>query len=65
VDEIEQRLAELPADKTIVAYCSGPFCLFSEEAFQLLNARGYRVAKLLDGVSEWQAAGLPLAADVS
>ena len=62
VDEIEQRLAELPIDKTIVAYCRGPFCLFSEEAYQLLNARGYRVAKLLDGVSEWQAAGLPLAA---
>ncbi len=60
VNEIEQRLTELPTDKTIVAYCRGPFCLFSEEAFQLLNARGYRVAKLLDGVSEWQAAGLPI-----
>jgi rhodanese-related sulfurtransferase len=61
VDEIEQRLAELPTDTPIVAYCRGPFCLFSEEAFQLLTARGYQVAKLLDGVSEWQAAGLPLA----
>jgi len=63
VDEIEQRLAELPTDKTIVAYCRGPFCLMSEEALQLLSAHGYQVAKLLDGVSEWQAAGLPLAAE--
>jgi rhodanese-related sulfurtransferase/DNA-binding transcriptional ArsR family regulator len=61
VAEIAQRLAELPRDKDIVAYCRGPFCLFSEEAYQLLNASGYRVRKLLDGVSEWQAAGMPLA----
>jgi hypothetical protein len=35
--------------------------MFSEEAYQLLNSKGYRIYKLLDGVSEWQAAGLPLA----
>lgn len=61
VQEIESRLAELPKDKEIVAYCRGPFCLFSEEAYQLLHSKGYRVSKLLDGVSEWQAAGMPLA----
>ena len=61
LEEIGQRLAELPRDKDIVAYCRGPFCLFSEEAYQLLNASGYRVRKLLDGVSEWRAAGMPLA----
>lgn len=59
--DITQRLAELPTDKDIVAYCRGPFCLFSDEACQLLTAHGYRVTKLLDGVSEWQAAGLELA----
>lgn len=59
--DITQRLAELPTDKDIVAYCRGPFCLFSDEACQLLTAHGYRVTKLLDGVSEWQAAGLALA----
>jgi rhodanese-related sulfurtransferase/DNA-binding CsgD family transcriptional regulator len=61
VNEIARRLAELPRDKPIVAYCRGPFCLFSEAAYQLLFAQGYQVHKLLDGVSEWQAAGLPLA----
>lgn len=58
--EIEKRLAELPRGREIVAYCRGPFCLFSEEAQQLLTRKGYRVRKLLDGVAEWQAAGLPL-----
>ena len=58
--ELERRLGELPRRREIVAYCRGPFCLFSEEALKLLRARGYKAGKLLDGVSEWQAAGLPL-----
>jgi rhodanese-related sulfurtransferase/DNA-binding transcriptional ArsR family regulator len=61
VAEIEKRLAELPKGCEIVAYCRGPFCLFSEEAQQLLTRKGYRVRKLSDGVAEWQAAGMPLA----
>ena len=60
VAEIKQRLAELPVGKDIVAYCRGPFCLLSDEAVNLLAARGYVVRKLNDGVSEWQAAGLPI-----
>jgi len=60
--EIEQHLGELPRNKDIVAYCRGPFCLLSDEAVALLQARGYRVRKILDGVSEWQAAGMPVVA---
>jgi len=29
--ELEKRLADLPADKEIVGYCRGPFCLMSDE----------------------------------
>lgn len=61
--EIERRLAELPKDRDIVAYCRGPFCLFSDEALKLLSRKGYRARKLPDGVAEWQAAGMPLAQD--
>ncbi len=58
--ELAQRLAELPRDVEIVAYCRGPFCLMSDEAVKLLRAHGYRARKSFDGVSEWQAAGLPV-----
>ena len=58
--ELAQRLAELPQDVEIVAYCRGPFCLMSDEAVKLLRAHGYRARKTFDGISEWQAAGLPL-----
>lgn len=59
--ELAQRLAELPRDLDIVAYCRGPFCLMSDEAVRLLRALGYRARKTLDGISEWRAAGLPVA----
>ncbi len=59
--ELTQRLAELPRGVEIVAYCRGPFCLMSDEAVKLLKTRGFRARKTLDGVSEWQAAGLPIA----
>jgi rhodanese-related sulfurtransferase/DNA-binding transcriptional ArsR family regulator len=58
--ELSQRLAELPRDVEIVAYCRGPFCLMSDEAVKLLQSHGFRARKTLDGVSEWQAAGLPI-----
>lgn len=61
LSELVQRLAELPRDVQIVAYCRGPFCLMSDAAVKLLQARGFRARKTFDGVSEWRAAGLALA----
>lgn len=60
LDELEKRLAELPKRQEIVAYCRGPFCLLSDEAVKLLQSRGYKARKILQGVSEWHKAGLPL-----
>lgn len=60
LDELENRLADLPPDRAIVAYCRGPFCLMSDEAVKLLRARGFNARKITDGVSEWAANGLPI-----
>ncbi len=62
---LAQRLAELPRDVEIVAYCRGPFCLMSDEAVALLEQHGFRARKTVDGVSEWTAAGLPVTRGVS
>jgi rhodanese-related sulfurtransferase/DNA-binding transcriptional ArsR family regulator len=62
LEELRQRLAALPKDREIVAYCRGPFCLMSDEAVDILRAEGFKARKMLDGVSEWRAAGLSLAA---
>lgn len=56
LEELQQRLAELPPDKTIVAYCRGPYCVYADEALELLAAQGWSVARLEEGVWEWQRA---------
>src|SRR5437660_4418211 len=38
IEELEDRLAELPADREIVAYCRGPFCAYAHDAVRLLEA---------------------------
>lgn len=60
VDELKKRLAELPKDTPVVAYCRGPFCLMAKDAVELLRRKGYRAFHLSDGVAEWRAHGLPI-----
>ena len=57
--QLERRLAELPTNREIVAYCRGPWCVLSFEAVALLRNRGYQVRRLEDGFPEWKMAGLP------
>lgn len=56
LDELRQRLAELPKDRAVVAYCRGPYCLMAKDAVELLRQEGYRASHLRDGVAEWAAA---------
>lgn len=58
MEELERRLAELPKDKDIIAYCRGPYCVMSFEAVATLRRKGYRVRRLEEGFAEWKAAGL-------
>ncbi|MFQ5794988.1 MAG: ArsR/SmtB family transcription factor [Candidatus Bipolaricaulia bacterium] len=60
LDELEHRLSELPQDQTIVAYCRGPYCVYADEALELLAERGWNVARLEEGVAEWQQTGYVL-----
>jgi len=63
--ELEQRLAELPRDQEIVAYCRGPYCVLSFDAVAALRTRGFKVRRLRDGYPEWKAAGLPVEPSVA
>lgn len=60
VNELRKRLAEIPKDTPVVAYCRGPFCFMAKDAVKLLRARGYEAFHLTDGVAEWRALGLPI-----
>ncbi len=56
--ELKKRIAEIPFDKTVIAYCRGPFCLFASEAVKILKNEGIDAHRLDDGVAEWLAHGL-------
>ena len=60
VDALEAALQTLPRDQEMVAYCRGPYCVFSDEAVAFLRSRGYRARRLRQGLPDWRAAGMPV-----
>jgi rhodanese-related sulfurtransferase len=58
VAQLRRRLAEVPGDREVVAYCRGPYCAFAHDAVALLREEGFSARRLEDGLPEWQAAGL-------
>jgi len=60
LDQLAQRLAELPADRQIVAYCRGRYCVLAHEAVRLLDQHGITAQRAADGILEWKLAGLPM-----
>lgn len=56
LEELEQRLHELPEDREIIAYCRGPFCAYAHEAVRTLARNGRRARRLAEGWPEWRLA---------
>jgi rhodanese-related sulfurtransferase/DNA-binding transcriptional ArsR family regulator len=62
LSELPHRLAELPTDTEIVAYCRGPYCVLAPQAVAMLRRAGFAARRLADGLPEWRLAGLPVEA---
>lgn len=60
VDELADKLNDIPADQEIVAYCRGSYCVLAHDAVRLLSARGRSARRLADGMLEWRLAELPV-----
>ncbi len=60
LDELSERLSELPRDREIVAYCRGRYCVLAHDAVRLLEAEGRSARRATDGILEWRLAGLPV-----
>src|SRR5436189_3682886 len=56
LEELEDRLAELPPDREVVAYCRGPYCVYAHEAVRRLQAAGRQARRLEEGWPEWKLA---------
>jgi len=60
LEQLRERLGELPRDREVVAYCRGPWCVLSFEAVAKLREAGFAARRLHDGLPEWRRAGLPV-----
>jgi rhodanese-related sulfurtransferase len=58
--DLEQRLSDLPRNRSVVAYCRGPYCVLAVEAVEKLRAFGFRAFRMEHGVADWRALGLPI-----
>jgi rhodanese-related sulfurtransferase/DNA-binding transcriptional ArsR family regulator len=62
VAELKRHLSQIPKRREVVAYCRGPYCVYSVEAVEILRKSGYKARRADQGVAEWRANGLPVAA---
>jgi rhodanese-related sulfurtransferase len=61
LDQLEERLAELPGDSEIVAYCRGPYCVMALDATDTLRSNGFEATRFEEGIADWRARGLHVA----
>ncbi|RAJ08647.1 rhodanese-related sulfurtransferase [Chitinophaga skermanii] len=57
---LEQQLKQLPKNKTFIAYCRGPFCVYADEAVALLHREGFQAKRMDGGFPDWMLKGLPI-----
>jgi rhodanese-related sulfurtransferase/DNA-binding transcriptional ArsR family regulator len=62
VSELSRRLKEIPKSREVIAYCRGPYCLYSVDALTILRKHGYRARRTDDGLPGWRTTGLEVVA---
>jgi len=60
VVELRARIKEVPKKRHIVAYCRGPYCVFADQAVEILRGAGYEAFRLDGGFPDWQTKGMPV-----
>lgn len=65
VAELKRRLKSLKKSREVIAYCRGPYCVFSFDAVTLLRKHGYRARRAGAGLPDWRLAGHKVASGVA
>lgn len=55
LEDLEAFGRDHDPQKEIVAYCRGPYCLYSHQAVARLRARGLEARRMEGGLPEWRA----------
>jgi rhodanese-related sulfurtransferase len=59
LEELPQRIGEIPPGRPVIAYCRGRYCLSADEAVELLRGRGYDASRMEGGWPDWRQEGRP------
>lgn len=54
IGQLASRIRELDKSAQYIAYCRGPFCVFADEAVQLLTQAGFQASRLEEGYPDWK-----------
>ncbi|WP_406843458.1 metalloregulator ArsR/SmtB family transcription factor [Flavobacterium soyae] len=60
VDQILTRLKELSKEKEIIAYCRGPFCVYADQAVEILIKNGFKANRMKEGYPDWKFKNFPI-----
>lgn len=54
MDELDDYLQDLPQDTEIAAYCRGPYCVFTAQAVEQMQKKGFKAYRIEEGIQEWR-----------
>jgi rhodanese-related sulfurtransferase/predicted transcriptional regulator len=57
LEELSTKLKRLLKSKEYIAYCRGTFCVFADEAVNILSKKGFKARRLVEGFPDWKAKG--------
>jgi rhodanese-related sulfurtransferase/DNA-binding transcriptional ArsR family regulator len=60
IDKLPAMLKKLLKSKEYIAYCRGSFCVFADDAVQILKRNGFNAKRLEEGFPDWELKGLPI-----
>lgn len=64
LEELPERLPDLPQGRQIVVYCRGTYCHSADEAVASLRREGFDAVRLEGGWPEWAAEGRPVVSGI-
>jgi len=65
IDELADRVDELPEGVGVVAYCRGQYCVYADDAVRLLTELGRSAQRLDGGFPEWRMESRPTESDAT
>jgi len=54
IEKLISRIKELNKSKQYIAYCRGPFCVFADDAVQLLTKKGFKAQRFNESYLDWK-----------